>query len=413
MGTVPYMAPEQLEGKETDARTDLFAFGCVLYEMLTARRAFGGDTEASVISAIMTGEPAPLSDAAPVDTAGARPPRAPLPGEGPRRPLADRGRRGRGAARRFAGRGRRDGPWRPPVAFRGAGCVLDGCAHAIGNDASLGSGCPMSVVGVVGAVMFVLWYQGRQPALSFTARDWILVSDFENLTGDSIFDKSLGTALNVSLSQSTYANVFSKARTITVLQRMGKKPDTPVDEQVGREVCPRENIRGLICPGIGKVGNTFVVTAGIVDPQTGDGVRSYTERADDYNHILPALDAVAASLRKGLGESLAQVQSSSRPLAKVKARIRCTALKSYSEAQQLWGNGRSKAALDLDESAVKEDPDFAMAHAALGVYYPSFVFGDSVKAKAHFEKSLSLAGRTTDREKMAIRLHFCKPIRDP
>jgi len=61
MGTVPYMAPEQLEGKETDARTDLFAFGCVLYEMLTARRAFGGNTEASVISAIMTGEPAPLS----------------------------------------------------------------------------------------------------------------------------------------------------------------------------------------------------------------------------------------------------------------------------------------------------------------------------------------------------------------
>jgi serine/threonine-protein kinase len=66
MGTVPYMAPEQLEGKETDARTDLFAFGCVLYEMLTARRAFGGDTEASVISAIMSGEPAPLSSLQPL-----------------------------------------------------------------------------------------------------------------------------------------------------------------------------------------------------------------------------------------------------------------------------------------------------------------------------------------------------------
>jgi hypothetical protein len=66
MGTVPYMAPEQLEGKETDARTDLFAFGCVVYEMLTARRAFGGDTEASVISAIMTGEPPPLSSLQPL-----------------------------------------------------------------------------------------------------------------------------------------------------------------------------------------------------------------------------------------------------------------------------------------------------------------------------------------------------------
>jgi len=66
MGTVPYMAPEQLEGKEADARTDLFAFGCVLYEMLTARRAFGGNTEASVISAIMSGDPPPITTLQPL-----------------------------------------------------------------------------------------------------------------------------------------------------------------------------------------------------------------------------------------------------------------------------------------------------------------------------------------------------------
>ncbi len=404
MGTVPYMAPEQLEGKDTDARTDLFAFGCVLYEMLTGRRAFGGNTEASVIAAIMTGEPEPLSALQPLTP--------PALDRLVRRCLAkdpdDRWQHAADVAEELRGisqdagaataRGGR--PW--PFGARAASSTAAPTPSATTHRWRLGAVMSLSVVAVVA---LVFWYQGKQPALSFAARDWVLVSDFENLTGDSIFDKSLATALNVSLSQSVHANVFSKGRTSAVLQRMGKKPDAPVDEQVGREVCQRENIRALICPSIGKVGNTFVITARIVDPQSGDGVRSYAERADDYNHILPALDAVAASVRKGLGESLVRVQASSRPLAKVTTSS-LTALKSYSEAQELWGKGQYKAAVALDESAVKEDPDFAMAHAALGVFYASFIFHEPVNAKAHFEKALGLVDRTTEREKMVIRLQY-------
>jgi Tol biopolymer transport system component len=66
LGTLPYMAPEQLEGKEADARTDIFAFGCVLYEMLTGRRAFPGSSMATVISAIMSGSPPPVASPQPV-----------------------------------------------------------------------------------------------------------------------------------------------------------------------------------------------------------------------------------------------------------------------------------------------------------------------------------------------------------
>ena len=58
------MAPEQLEGKEADARTDIFAFGCVLYEMATGKKAFSGTSQASLISAIMATEPPPISRAA-------------------------------------------------------------------------------------------------------------------------------------------------------------------------------------------------------------------------------------------------------------------------------------------------------------------------------------------------------------
>jgi Tol biopolymer transport system component/serine/threonine protein kinase len=69
LGTLPYMPPEQLEGRATDARADIFALGCVLYEMLTGRRAFRGDSEASVISAIMAHEPAPLATLQPATPA--------------------------------------------------------------------------------------------------------------------------------------------------------------------------------------------------------------------------------------------------------------------------------------------------------------------------------------------------------
>src|SRR6185295_13472278 len=64
LGTYPYMAPEQLEGKDADARSDIFAFGAVLYETLTGKRAFAGETAASVIGAIMHAEPAPAPEVA-------------------------------------------------------------------------------------------------------------------------------------------------------------------------------------------------------------------------------------------------------------------------------------------------------------------------------------------------------------
>ena len=61
LGTVPYMAPEQLEGHSVDGRTDIFAFGAIVYEMTAGRRAFAGDSQASLIAAILEREPEPIS----------------------------------------------------------------------------------------------------------------------------------------------------------------------------------------------------------------------------------------------------------------------------------------------------------------------------------------------------------------
>ena len=424
LGTRPYMSPEQISGQPADNRSDIFSFGIVLFEMIAGRRPFSGASAAQLAASIMTEDPEPLHryrHGVPdsldriIRRMLAKDPneryqsvhevwvelrhvRGELVAQSPRvaKTLGQTGTMDTPAA----GAGAAAGPVAPP-APPVAVSTLSGRRWLSSRPVRWA----FAVTPVLAMVVAVLWYQGSQPALSFAERDWVLLSDFENVTGDAIFDKSLWTALNVSLSQSKYVNVFSKSRTGAVLQRMGKKPDTAVDEQVGREVCQRENIRGLICPTIGKVGDRFIVTARVVDPQTGDSVRSYAHEATDNNQVLSALDDVATSLRRGLGESLTQVSANNRPLAKVTT-TSLSALKSYSEAAQLWTKQQHAAALALMQSAVKEDPDFAMAHAALGVFYAGFGINEPTKAKEHYQKSLSLADRTTDREKMVIRLQY-------
>jgi len=424
LGTPPYMSPEQLAGQQADNRSDIFSFGIVLFEMIAGQRPFSGGSAAQLAASIMTKDPEPLHRYRHGVPDGldriirrmlAKDPneryqsvhevwvelrhvREELVAQSPRaaKTLGQTGTMDTPAAEVGAAAGQV-----PPSAPPGTVSTQSGRRWLSSRPVRWA----LAVTPVLAMVVAVLWYQGRQPALSFADRDWVLLSDFENVTGDAIFDKSLWTALNVSMSQSKYVNVFSKSRTGAVLQRMGKKPDTPVDEQVGREVCQRENIRALICPTIGKVGNTFIVTARIVDPQTGDSMRSYAHEANDYSQVLSALDGVATSLRRGLGESLAQVSANNRPLAKVTT-TSLSALKSYSEAVQLWTKQQHAAALALMQSAVKEDPDFAMAHAALGVFYAGFVSNEPTKAKEHYQKSLGLADRTTDREKMVIRLQY-------
>ena len=107
LGTFQYMAPEQLEGGDADARSDIFAFGCVLYEMLTGQKAFTGKSQASLIGSIMSSDPPPISSIQPMIPAVARPHRQGLPRQGARAPLVDGARRDAAAA--VDRRGRLDG----------------------------------------------------------------------------------------------------------------------------------------------------------------------------------------------------------------------------------------------------------------------------------------------------------------
>ena len=261
-----------------------------------------------------------------------------------------------------------------------------------------------------GAILLVaagvrLWLFLSHPVLSFAAKDWVLVTDFENQTGEARFDKALLTAFTVSLEQSQHANVFPRSRLGPALKRMGKTGDPKIDEILGREICLREDLRAMISATITRAGQQYAVSAHLVDPQTGNPVRSYLERAFSESNILDALDTLAAKIRRDLGESLFSIQRSNRPLPQVTTPS-LEALRKYSDAAALWNQRKSREAIQLYQDALKLDPDFAMAHAALGAAFLSHVFSKDAEGKEHYEKALRLSGRTTDRERQLIGAHY-------
>jgi eukaryotic-like serine/threonine-protein kinase len=259
------------------------------------------------------------------------------------------------------------------------------------------------VVLVIGAAAF--WLLRGWPAFSFRSRDSVLIADFENQTGDPRFDHALGTAFAVSIEQSRYANVFPRTRLDAVLARMEKPPGERITPALGREICQRENVRGLIAASITRTGQEYAVTAQLIDPATGETVRSFTERSYGEDHILEAVDVLAKEIREALGESLYQIHEASKSLPQVTTQS-LSALQQYAEGSELWRRGKYYDAGTLFKAAIVTDPDFAMAHAALGNAYYSFLYNQPEDGQKEYDKALSLESRTTDRERMMVEAHY-------
>jgi tetratricopeptide (TPR) repeat protein len=246
-------------------------------------------------------------------------------------------------------------------------------------------------------------------AFPFASRDFILVSDFSNQTGDAVFDKALWTAFTVGLQQSRYANILPRSRINQALMRMGKSPDTIIDETIGREVGQRENVRGLLLCDIATTGGSYVISFRLVNPKTGETVRAYQEKASAKNRVLEALAKMVAEIREDLGESLSTIRQSSSPLPLVTTDS-LDALKAYADAQVLWRKGAYNDAVKLYETALSLDPYFAMAHADLGAAYFSFVYNQPSKGKEHYAAALARNDRITVRERLFIEAAYHRDL---
>ena len=379
-GTPAYMSPEQLQGKKLDERTDIFSFGLVFYEMLTGIHPFMKETGFTTASAILQEQPRPVADfiknvPAPlqqmINKLLAKDP-------GNRYPSIEDALTDLKKIQMSLPAGWRVWKFFKPARLAAAAGVL------------------VVVILAAGWLTRELFFRSAAKALAFQERDWILITDFENLTGDQVFDGSLETALTVGIQQSQYVSVFPRSRVRETLRRMRREDVKKVDETVGQEIALREGIKGVLACEISKIGEEYLLTGRILDPNTQAAVFSYAAKAKGKDAVLGALDGLARKVRRGLGESLGRISRQRLYLPR--------ATTSSLEALKYYTEGRlasDSTAFKLLQQAIELDPDFALAHAELGMKY--YISGDRPKGEEHFQKALSLLDRLTTREQLLIR----------
>jgi len=219
----------------------------------------------------------------------------------------------------------------------------------------------VAAVLVLGVAGTGLWW-ARRPALPFEERDWVLIASFENRTGEPLFDRALEHALEWELSNSRYVNVVPRERVADMLRLMRRPPDTRVDARLGREVCLRDGgIRALVTGSIEKVGRSYLLNAGIVDPGDGAMVAALTEEAENEEQIRQAVRRLSNQVRKALGEKISLIRQSEERLAQVSTPS-LRALQLFSQGDLLKEDRRPQEAEPLFRQAIAEDPEFASAY---------------------------------------------------
>jgi tetratricopeptide (TPR) repeat protein len=232
-----------------------------------------------------------------------------------------------------------------------------------------------------------------------TDKDTVVLADFDNKTGDAVFDDALKTALTVSLRQSPFLNVLSEDKVAATLKLMTRLPDTKLTPEVVRELCQRAGSKAYIEGSVATLGDEYVLGLKAVNCQSGDVLAEEQVTATAKEKVLAALGDAASKLRRQLGESLATVSKFDVPLEHATT-TSLDALKSYSVGMVALHRQGELAAIPLFQRAIELDPNFAMAYDALGAAYGNLSkteLGDD-----YIRKAFELRGRTSDWERFQL-----------
>jgi serine/threonine protein kinase/tetratricopeptide (TPR) repeat protein len=423
LGTVAYMSPEQVKARDLDSRTDLFSFGAVLYEMATGKMPFGGESSGEICGAILHTPPAPPSQLSPEMPTG-------LEAVIGKALEKDRNLRYQHASemRTDLQRLKRDtesarysavgsGSGAVAAASGGVWAESSGKAKAVETPSSQGRSSvekkkPWPIIAVVSLLVItalvggLLYYRSRE-APKLTEKDTIVVADFENKTGDTVFDDTLKTALTVALNQSPFLNVLSDNQVTKTLKLMTLSADTRLTPEVARDLCQRTGSRAFIAGSIASLGNEYVLGLKAVNCQSGDTLAQEQVTANGKEKVLNAVGEAAAKLRGELGESLTTVQKFDVPLEQATTSS-LEALKAYSLGVKADNQKDAQEALPYAQRAIQLDPNFAMGYLALGSDY--FGLAELGRASEYYARAFDLREHASEREKLLISADYYRNV---